>query len=404
MDISFLIENSKYLIVFVPVTMTFIYVYIFFSKKSKGNDKTRGLSTVKRVASSAECEAIYLLHKVQVKNKSVFKIEGFFTSMEIQIENTKSIQYFIDGFYVILPHDAISILNSYKKYTADICVVNGIAHVLGINDVWHIDVSTQGVRNALFNRSGLNSNTNITVHKVRPALFHEDLMLGKDKQDDVQSAYFLFFAVSLICILPSLEYELIYLSFIPMLLLIIIAVMHIKLSAKASPQGLKYLDHNKHIISYASGVVSGIGAVEDKRQAVWFTTGDVKDSQKLYLVNNYTTNAIKVGQYIEFQYNAAVYPLRSQIIKIDKCFSASQIFKVKPFTNNIMMNLTLCCLVPAAIVDTVYVINEVFGGERLNIIYCVLYITLMAILIYTINKVWQNYKKIKRLQRGGYKY
>jgi len=238
-------------------------------------------------------------------------------------------------------------------------------------------------------------------YKVRPALFHEDLMLGKDKQDGVKSTYFLFFSMSLICILPGLD-NLIYFSFIPMLLLLIIAAMSIKLSARTSPQGVKYLDHNKHIISYASGVVSGIGSTEDKRQAVWFTTGEVEESQKLYLVNNYTTTTVQVGQYIEFQYNAAVYPFRSQIIKIDKCFSATQIFKVKPFTNNIMINLTLFSVVPPAIVDTVYFINEVSSGDRSNIIFYILYTLLMGILFYTINQVWQNYQKIKILQRGCY--
>jgi len=70
---------------------------------------------------------------------------------------------------VILPHDAISILNSHEKYTADICVVNGIAYVLGIKDVWNIAVSTQGVRNALFNRSVLNSDKNITLYNRHSA-------------------------------------------------------------------------------------------------------------------------------------------------------------------------------------------------------------------------------------------
>jgi len=405
--INFLIENPEYLIVFLPAATAIIQGYIFFSAKGKGKDKTRELSVVKRIASCAECESVYLLHKVQVQNKSVFKIEGLFTSMIIRIESTDSIQYFIDGFYVILPHDAISILNSHEKYTADICVVNGIAHVLDINDIWNIADSTQGVRNALFNRSGFNSNKNITLHKVRPSLFHETLMLDKGirKEGDVKHAYYLFAMVSLILILPGLEGEVIYMSFIPMLLVIMIAVV-VLIASKSAPQDLKTLDYKTHLkthfISHASGIVTGISPVEDNRQAIWFATGEVNDSQKLYLVNHYSTKLIKVGQYIEFEYNAAVYPWKSQIIKIDKYFCATQIFKVKPFTNNTIMNIVLLSVVPAAIVDTVYAFNEVLSGERLNIIFCVLYLTLMTILFYTLNLVWQNYKKIKVLQRGGY--
>jgi len=72
--INFLIENPEYLIVFLPAAIAIIQGYIFFSEKRKGKDKTRELSVIKRIASSAECEAVYLLHRVQAQNKSVFKI------------------------------------------------------------------------------------------------------------------------------------------------------------------------------------------------------------------------------------------------------------------------------------------------------------------------------------------